>query len=236
MKTALLAPCGEGALRVTALHNDAAEQWRFVHALAEWMREHPIDGVYSCVPTYDSMLIEFDPVRVTAGSLAPVVEAAMEHSADFPSHEPKRFVLPVVYGGEYGPDLGFTAEHLGITEDDVIALHTGADRVVRCLGGPAASCMIDGPEFSAPIPRLPDPRLQVPPNAISVAGRQGVIGPVRAPSGWRLIGLTPVEIMDMTHENLIPYRPGDLVRFRAIDASEWRDYEGMFLHQMEEAC
>lgn len=230
-----LSPCGEGALRVTALHADSRERWRTVHLIAEWIDDNPILGVFGSVPTYDSLLIEFDPVLVTAASLEPVIAIAASTAAA-ESHPTRRFVLPVVYGGTQGPDLSFVADHLGLTPQEVIDLHTGEDRVVRCLGGPAASCMIDGPSFSAPIPRLADPRLEVPPNAISVAGAQGVIGPVKAPSGWRLIGLSPVEIMDLRTERLVPYRPGDVIRFRAIPASEWDDYRGIHMHELAEAC
>lgn len=232
----LLAPCGEGAVRVTAVHPEAGDRWRAVHLLAEWIESHPIAGVYGSVPTYDSLLVEFDPVMVTASALGPLIEVAAGTSAATTTHRATRFVLPVVYGGEHGPDLRFVADFLSLHEQDVIDLHTADDFLVRCLGGPAASCMIDGPRFPAPIPRLSDPRLEVPPNAVSVAGSQGVIGPVRAPSGWRLIGLSPVEVMDLESDKLVPYRPGDLVRFRAISPAEWDDYRGVHMHQLGEPC
>jgi KipI family sensor histidine kinase inhibitor len=233
---AVLSPCGEGALRVTAVHRDAVDRWNAVHHLADWLQENPIDGVYGAVPTYDSLLIEFDAAETSYDALAPLIDIVLAFDAPARGHTPQRFVLPVVYGGDFGPDVRFVADFLGITERDVIDLHTSEDRVVRCLGGPAASCMIDGPSFSAPIPRLADPRLEVPPNAISVAGAQGVIGPVRAPSGWRLIGLSPVEIMDMRSERLVPYRPGDVVRFREVSADEWDDFRGVHMADLAEAC
>jgi allophanate hydrolase subunit 1 len=92
--------------------------------------------------------------------------------------------------------------------------------------------MIDGPAFPKPIPRLPDPRLQVPPNAISVAGSQGVVGPVAAPSGWRLIGLSPVDVMDRESATLVPYRPGDTIRFKSIAPGEWDGLVGVKLSEL----
>lgn len=236
MPDILLDPCGEGAVRVTATHADADVRWRVVHALADWLQEHPVDGVFGSVPTYDSLLIEFDPVRVTVSALTPLIEVAALIELAETGHVRRRFTLPVVYGGECGPDLAFVADFLGVTERDVVDLHTEEERIVRCLGGPAASCMIDGPSFSTPIPRLSDPRLEVPPNAISVAGRQGVIGPVRAPSGWRLIGLSPVEVMDLRSTELIPYRPGDLISFREVSLDDWDEYRGVHMHELAEAC
>ncbi|QNE36757.1 5-oxoprolinase subunit B family protein [Leifsonia shinshuensis] len=234
MKLRIL-PCGEAALRLIVDDATDDEQWSVVHRVADWLGENPVAGVYGSVPTYDSLLVEFDASCQNFASLEPLLRLMARDALDGEqagSHLPTRFTLPVVYGGEFGPDLGFVADHLGITEAEVIALHTLEERTVRCLGGPAASCMVDGPAFSRPIPRLADPRLEVPPNAISVAGKQGVIGPVRAPSGWRLIGLSPVEIMDRSTPTLVPYRPGDIIRFTAIDASEWDAYAGVHLWEL----
>src|SRR5699024_6536211 len=182
------------------------------HRVAEWLLANPVTGVHGVVPTYDSLLVEFDATLQTFDTLAPLLRLMVRDALNANEVElrpARRFMLPVVYGGEYGPDLEFVAGFLDLTEQQVIDLHTADDRIVRCLGGPAASCMIDGPPFRRPIPRLATPRLEVPANAVSVAGRQGVIGPVRAPSGWRLIGGSPVEVMDTSTESLVPYRPGD---------------------------
>lgn len=230
-----LLPCGEAALRVLVDQTDPEEQWEIVHRVAEWLLANPVPGVYGAVPTYDSLLVEFDPVQQRFESLAPLLRLMVRDALgtdEVESRQVRRFIFPVVYGGSYGPDLRFVADFLGVSERDVIDLHTAEDRVVRCLGGPAASCMIDGPSFARPIPRLADPRLEVPANAVSVAGRQGVIGPVRAPSGWRLIGASPVEVMDRSTVTLVPYRPGDIVRFQAIEAAEWKDYTGTRLWEL----
>lgn len=231
-----LSPSGECALRLTVVEADPETAWQTVHRVADWMTDRPVAGVYGAVATYESMLVEFDPAVQSFEALEPLLrliarDALGNTVADAPPR--RRFELPVVYGGECGPDLTFVADFLGISEAEVVALHTAEERLVRCLGGPAASCMIDGPAFEKPIPRLPDPRLEVPPNAVSVAGVQGVLGPVRSPSGWRLIGLSPVSVMDISSPRLVPYRPGDSIRFRAIAAEQWSDYEGSFLADSE---
>lgn len=230
-----LAPCGEAAFRVLVEDAGPQEQWEAVHRIAEWIGARPVPGVYGVVPTYDSLLVEFDASRETFQMLSALFEIVLYDALHGPSaseHTPRRFTLPVVYGGEHGPDLGWVADFLGISEAEVVELHTAEEYVVRCLGGPAASCMIDGPAFSQPIPRLADPRLQVPPNAVSVAGSQGVVGPVAAPSGWRLIGLSPVDVMDRESATLVPYRPGDTIRFKAIEPGEWNSLVGVKLREL----
>ncbi|GAA2181474.1 5-oxoprolinase subunit PxpB [Brooklawnia cerclae] len=222
-------------MRLVVADARAEDAWALVHRVAERINDAPPNGMYGAVPTYDSLLLEFDAIVWSFDSVAPLLNLMAQEvmNGDDRGHRsPRRFTLPVVYGGRFGPDLGFVADYLGLTETEVIDLHTGSEYVVRCLGGPAASCMIDGPGFSRPIPRLPDPRLEVPPNAVSVAGVQGVIGPVRSPSGWRLIGQSPVEIMDRSASALVPYRPGDLIRFESIDEARWDSYAGTHLHEL----
>jgi allophanate hydrolase subunit 1 len=89
--------------------------------------------------------------------------------------------------------------------------------------------MMDGPDFPFPVPRLKDPRLSVPAGAVSVAGRQAVIAPAKAPGGWCVIGQTPLTILDAAREPLVPYVPGDELRFRQIAEADFDSFAGQFL-------
>jgi allophanate hydrolase subunit 1 len=44
--------------------------------------------------------------------------------------------------------------------------------------------------------------------------------PLESPGGWHLIGWTPVPMWDMARRAEPLLRPGDSVRFRAVDAEE----------------
>ena len=229
-----ISACGESSLRVEFTSHDDESNWYAVHNLSRLLTLANPPGLYDAVPTYTSALIEFDPIRTDADIVKAFIELlADSHDLTQPISGGKTFLVPVVYGGEQGPDLPYVAKFLGIPEQEVIAIHTSKDLLVRCLGGPAASCMTDGPQFSKPIPRLPDPRLQVPERAISVAGKQGVIGPVQAPSGWRLIGVSPIDIMDPNLPGIVCYKPGDRIRFMAITDSEWDTYRDTPMQEME---
>jgi KipI family sensor histidine kinase inhibitor len=132
-----------------------------------------------------------------------------------------------VYGGEHGPDLRIVAEQLGLTEREVVELHTGADLKVRCLGAPVGAPMMDGPAFPVPVPRLASPRTSVPPGSVAVAGRQAVICPMRSPGGWPLLGRTPLRVLDLESESLTAYRPGDTFHFVPIAPDQWDEYDGL---------
>lgn len=215
-------PSGEAALRVTGATGDRELDWRLVHGLSREIVARDVAGIHGCIPTYESTLIEFDPMTVTVDSVAELVTSALgQLDLDAPLRaDPRHFDVPVLYGGEGGPDLDEVARIAGIPVDDVIALHTEPTYTIRCLGAPGGSPMLDGPAFGVPIPRLASPRPHVPQGAVSVAGRQATLTPAAAPGGWCVIGHTPHTVIDLDDPSLVPYAPGDTLRFRPVDAAE----------------
>ncbi|MCX4978133.1 allophanate hydrolase subunit 1 [Streptomyces sp. NBC_00620] len=224
----LIADCGDSAVVVKA---EGANAWETVHTLADAIEAARLDGVYGIVPTYDSLLVEFDCTDTDHDTVRDALTHEIGRLAESPIRRlpARRFVVPVVYGGEYGPDLPVVAEQLGLTEQDVVRLHAGTDLTVRCLGAPAGAPMTDGPAFPRPVPRLASPRTSVPPGSVAVAGRQAVICPMRSPGGWPLLGRTPLRVLDLDSEPLTPYRPGDTFRFVPITPERWDEYDGLAL-------
>jgi KipI family sensor histidine kinase inhibitor len=222
---------GDAALRVVATSPDRERNWAAVHALAAWLETADVDGVHGAVPTYDSVLVEFDPYVTSARQIRAFVLLGMRQ-LDYvgaPARTPRHFDVPVVYGAEYGPDLQKVADHEGLSVAEIIALHTAKSYVIRCLGAPAGSPMMDGPDFPLPVPRLKDPRLSVPAGAVAVAGRQAVIAPASAPGGWCVIGQTPLTVLNPDKQPLVPYMPGDLLRFHELPAAEFDRFAGLEL-------
>lgn len=225
-----LADCGDSAIVVKAT-GGGDRAWQVVHALADAIEAVRLDGVHGIVPTYDSLLVEFDCSATDHDTVHRALLGAAGRLAEnpAPAPSPRRFTVPVVYGGEYGPDLPVVAEQLGLAEQEVVDLHTARDLMVRCLGAPVGAPMMDGPAFPKPVPRLASPRTSVPPGSIAVAGRQAVICPMRSPGGWPLLGRTPLRVLDLGSEPLTPYRPGDTFRFVPITPEEWPDHDGALL-------
>ncbi|BCW12546.1 allophanate hydrolase [Arthrobacter sp. StoSoilB3] len=226
---------GDSALRVVAISQANEDNWLTVHRLADWLESCGAEGLYGAVPTYDSVLVEFDPILVSARQVRAFVKLGLlelGHAAEG-AQAPREFDVPVVYGGDFGPDLELVAEHQGISTGEVIRLHTEKTYTVRCLGAPAGSPMMDGPAFPRPVPRLKDPRLSVPAGAVSVAGRQAVIAPAAAPGGWCVIGQTPLSVLNIRKEPLVPYKPGDILRFRQIRSEDFNDFVGRELEPLE---
>jgi KipI family sensor histidine kinase inhibitor len=226
-----VADCGDAAIRVSATGGTTETRWRSVQHLADVLTAARIPGLYGVVPTYESVLLEFDcvltdhdEIRAAVGRVADDIRLGAGGRVT-----PQAFRVPVVYGGHRGPDLAFVADFLGISTDAVITLHTARPFTIRCLGAPAGSPMMDGPDFAAPIPRLVTPRTTAPAGVVSVAGTQAVIAPAVSPGGWQIIGQTPLTLLDLARDPFIAYRPGDTVRFFAITEQDWDTHSGHYL-------
>ncbi|MDN3312104.1 carboxyltransferase domain-containing protein [Microbacterium oryzae] len=227
---------GEAALRVTGTTGDRESDWRLVHMIARAVSVPGVPGVHSAIPTYESVLIEFDPMITSAAAMTAIVSVVLsEVDPSQPLTEnPREFIVPVLYGGEGGPDLADVARTTGLDEEAVIEAHLAPTYVIRCLGAPGGSPMLDGPALPVPVPRLKSPRTHVPQGAVSLAGRQATITPAPAPGGWSLIGRTPYTVLDLAAEPLVPYAPGDVLRFRRIDEAEFDALRGMRLEATKE--
>ncbi|MFK0403342.1 allophanate hydrolase subunit 1 [Microbacterium sp. NPDC090225] len=219
----VISPSGNSALRVASTLADREAGWRLVHHLARFVDAAHVPGVECVIPTYDAALIEIDPAEVSLERLgeylAHVVDG-LDHDRPL-TDRPRTFDVPVLYDTEGELDLRTVADAQGLSVADVVRLHSEPTYVVRCLGAPGGSPMLDGPPFPLPVPRLASPRAHVPQGVVSVAGRQATITPAAAPGGWPLIGRTPLVVLDLAAEPFVPYEPGDLIRFRAIDQAEY---------------
>jgi len=73
--------------------------------------------------------------------------------------------------------------------------------------------------------RRQNPRLLTPAGTVSVGGVQAGIQCLAAPSGWHLLGRTPVRTYQMHREPIFLLEPGDHVTFFAVDAKTFAEMD-----------
>jgi len=181
-----------------------------------------------CVPAYASLLLRFDP-SIWAGAdgqhphqqLQAAVSTCLRDT-DQANAVPREMVIPVCYGGEYGPDLDDVAASCGLDADAVIARHTTGDYRVAMLGFAPGFAYLLGLDPKLSVPRRTDPRQRVPAGSVAIGGSQTGIYPEILPGGWQLIGRTPLHLFDVDANNPSLLAAGDRVRFRAVDAETFR--------------
>ena len=171
---------------------------------------------------YHTVTVYFDPARLDAGDMRQVLVTA---AADVAASEPSRGAhldIPVCYGGELGPDLEDVAAAVGRTAEEVAALHASRAYRVFMIGFvPGFAYMGPLPHDLASLGRRATPRTGVPAGSVAIAAGQTAIYPVETPGGWHILGRTPIRPFDSERTPPVLFAPGDHVRFRAIDRSEF---------------
>ena len=131
--------------------------------------------------------------------------------------------IPVAYGGEFGPDIGFVAEYNGLTVEEVVEIHSKPLYRVYMLGFVPGFAYLGGMDERITTPRLEKPRLKVPAGSVGIAGKQTGWYAIESPGGWRLIGRTPLKTFNPMESPPSLVLPGDYVRFKPISEEEfWR--------------
>src|SRR4051812_33169756 len=70
-------------------------------------------------------------------------------------------------------------------------------------------------------PRRTNPRLKTPPGTISIGGVQALVASIEAPSGWHLLGRTPVRNFMPKRDPVFILDAGDRVKFEPVAAADW---------------
>jgi KipI family sensor histidine kinase inhibitor len=175
-------------------------------ALAGYLRARNLPGVTDVVPGACTVLVDggrpetIGPLLHEWGKAAPDVTAEVVE-------------IPVTYDGA---DLTDVARHAGLSEEDVVALHTEAPMRVAFCGFAPGFAYIDDLPAPLRLPRLATPRKQVPTGSVAVAEQYTGVYPRSSPGGWRLIGRTEADLWNLDRDNPALLRPGVLVQFMAV--------------------
>src|SRR4030088_476250 len=130
----------------------------------------------------------------------------------------RRWRIPVAYGGEHGIDLEAVARMLKSTPDSIVARHVAGDYRVAMIGFTPGWSYLSGLDASLQMPRRQNPRLLTPAGTISIGGVQTGVQCLAGPSGWDLLGRTPVRTYQLHPDPIFLLEPGDHVVFCRFDA------------------
>lgn len=181
----------------------------------------PAGAVCETIPTFASLLIYYDPMLTDYFSIKKILEELLCSMEEEKQAAGRLIEIPVCYGGKYGEDLEFVARHAGLTEEEVIRLHSGRDYRIYMLGFLPGFPYLGGMDERIFTPRLKSPRTRIPAGSIGIGGEQTGIYSVESPGGWRLIGRTPIKLFNPQNNGELPYEAGDWIRFRPVGEEEY---------------
>lgn len=172
------------------------------------------DAWLEVVAGINSVVVRFDLTVIDCH----VAEARLQERLTIPpidsDQDQSVIEIPIVYGGDVGPDLTAVCAALELSEDEFIGLHTAGDYTVDMLGFTPGFAYVGGLDQRLNVPRLQQPRARVAAGSIGIADGWTGIYALPGPGGWSLIGHTDATLFDPTAEDPFSLRAGMKVRFR----------------------
>lgn len=216
-----IVPAGDAALLIELpARIDPAVSGRAV-ALARAVKSRCAASVRDVVVGYSSVTVYFDPLHVDATALEAELRQAALALPDSATEEGALINVDVCYGGEFGPDLADVAAFAKASEEEVIALHSATTYRVYVVGFVPGFPYMASVHPRLALPRRATPRTRVPAGSVAIAAGQTGIYPIETPGGWHLIGRTDVKPYDDSRAEPFLFKPGDRVRFHAVNRTEF---------------
>ena len=207
---------------------------RQVRAVGVYIESHPFAGYKECVVSYTAVTIVYDPfiVRIQEKTdnaqqfVKSYAQQAVQHADMDSLPQARDIVIPVCYGGAYGPDLEEVAQTLDMTPEEVVRIHTSGTYLVYMIGFCPGYPYMGGLDKQLWIPRRQTPRLAIPARSVAIAGQQAGIYPMETPGGWHLLGRTAVDLFTPDADTPSLLQAGDVVHFKAITEEEYKQIRG----------
>jgi inhibitor of KinA len=209
-------PAGESALVVEFGDTIDPKIHELVMALDAAIGQMKWEGVTETVPTYRSLMIHFDPRRLTTEALV-VSLAGLDYTSAPPRTRRQLWRIPACYDAPHGEDIAEIAALLRMSPARIIALHLDARYRVYMYGFAPGFTFLGGLPEELKIPRRAVPRPPAPPGSLLIAGGQALIASCAMPTGWYAIGRTPVKMFDPRRGQIFLAGIGDELCFERID-------------------
>lgn len=222
-------------------------------AMASDLEAQGVNGVIDICPSNASLLVRFDPDVVAPTEVERLVREAEGKlvGGSRQQLQTRIFELPVWYDDPYtnetgarfrdrhqmpdGNDLQFAAAENDLPSVEAfIEAHSGSPWITSMVGfvaGLPFLFQMVPQERQLEVPKYIRPRTDTPKQTIGHGGCFTAIYSVRGAGGYQMFGITPVPIFDPKQELadfsdfMVFFRPGDIVKFRAVDEAEFREIE-----------
>lgn len=228
-------PLGDSAVLIRVaedFYNEPERALERVLASQRRLTAAKIPGIIALVPAYATIALFYDPPAVmdagatmdnVLGWLDQRISEALSKREETNAQPVQSSVIeiPVCYDKEFAFDLDDVARCATLSPDEVIAVHSGAEYRVHCIGFTGGFPFLGGLPRELATPRRESPRKEIPAGSVGIGGKQTGIYPIKSPGGWNIIGRTPLQLFDPGKNPPALLRVGDRVRLRTISRDEF---------------
>ena len=201
---------GDQAISVCMGEEISLEVNRRVLMLQKELETRPVNGIREMIPTYAALMIQYQPEVIR-----------LDNSQDIEHTDKVIREVPILYGGETGPDLELCAQLENTTTEEIIRKHSSHDYYVYMLGfapGHPYSARFEEP-FS--FKRRDTARVKIPARSVVVQLNLSALIPFEQPCGWNIIGSTPLTICDYKKEDPFLVHAGEWIRYVPVSRKEY---------------
>ena len=214
---------GDSALTVEFGSTISPEISDYVLSLDHSLIEDPVIGICETIPTYCSLLVIYQKSLTSYDKLCTDLRNRIASLNAFSATGAVQWEIPCCYGSHFGLDMDEVCEYTGLTQSELIKIHSSADYRIYMLGFLPGFVYLGGMDPRLEVPRLSTPRTEIPRGSVGIGGRQTGIYPMASPGGWHLIGCTPLDLYNPDRENPVLFKAGDHIRFVPVTSSQYYD-------------
>lgn len=222
-------PLGDSAVVIELGQVISERIHQHIVAIGDFLEEYSFDGFIEYVPAFTTVAVFYDPLTTDYKTVEIHLKEMLDEVSEEKNSIPAITVdIPVLYGGVQGPDLTFVAKNAGISEAEIIDVHTEKEYLVYMIGFAPGFPYLGGMNEKIASPRKEVPSTNIPAGSVGIAGIQTGIYPIETPGGWQIIGQTPLKLFDVNRNPPALIKAGNKLRFVAITEDEFDEMKAEY--------
>ncbi len=215
-------PLGDSAVVIELGQVISESIHHHINSIGSFLEEYSFDGFIEYVPAFATVTVFYDPLLTDYKTVETLLKEMLQEVEEEEDRVAAITVdIPVLYGGNQGPDLSFVAKHAGVSEAEVIDIHTANKYLVYMIGFAPGFPYLGGMNEKIACPRKEIPAANIMAGSVGIAGMQTGIYPIETPGGWQIIGQTPLKLFDANRNPPALIKAGNKLRFVAITEEEF---------------
>ena len=172
------------------------------------------DDVAEVVPGMTNILVIFREITQDPIALAADLQISWRQASEV-DIVGREIEIAVTYGGEHATDLPALCDLSGLTDREIVRIHSEGRYRVFALGSAPGFGYLHGLDPRIHMSRKTVPSLNMARGCVTIGGAQTGVAVLTGPNGWNSIGYAELRMFDPEADSPAVMAPGDIVRFRA---------------------